>query len=102
MNYSPNNTKKLVGENAKMTGNYRSPAVICSSGSAKFFLLRLLSFSINISYSHVWNTVVMFGLVLLVATWNCWISYKNGYAGLLVLHLLLLLNPWLIVEMWPA
>ena len=29
-------------------------------------------------------------------------SYKNGYAGLLVLHLLLLLNPWLIIEMWPA
>ena len=27
---------------------------------------------------------------------------RNGYAGLLVLHLLLLLNPWLIVEMWPA
>ena len=25
-----------------------------------------------------------------------------GYAGLLVLHLLLLLNPWLIVEMWQA
>ena len=25
------------------------------------------------------------GLVLLVATWNCWISCKNGYAGLLVL-----------------
>ena len=22
--------------------------------------------------------------------------------GLLVLHLLLLLNPWLIIEMWPA
>ena len=37
-------------------------------------------------------------LVLLVATWNCWISYKNRYAGLLVLHLLPLLNPWLIVE----
>ena len=29
--------------------------------------------------------------------WNCWTSYRNGYAGLLVLHLLLLLNPWLIV-----
>ena len=28
----------------------------------------------------------MSGLVLLTATWNCWISYKNGYAGLLVLH----------------
>ena len=52
--------------------------------------------------STIWNSVVMSGLVLLVATWNCWISYKNGYAGLLVLHLLLLLNPWLIVEMWPA
>ena len=22
----------------------------------------------------------MFGLLLLVATWNCWISYKNEYA----------------------
>ena len=29
-------------------------------------------------------------------------SYKNEYAGLLVLHLLLVLNPWLIVEIWPA
>ena len=30
---------------------------------------------------------------------NCWISYKNGYVGLLVLHLVPLFNPWLIVEM---
>ena len=29
------------------------------------------------------------------------LSNKNGYAGLLVLDLLLLLNPWLIVKMWP-
>ena len=28
---------------------------------------------------------VMSGLVLLVASWNIWISYKNGYTGLLVL-----------------
>ena len=28
----------------------------------------------------------MSGLVPLVATWNFWISYKNGYAGLSVLH----------------
>ena len=48
------------------------------------------------------NTVVMSGLVLLVPPWNCWISCKNGYAGLLVLLLLLLLNPWLIFEMWLA
>ena len=50
-------------------------------------------------YDYVWNTVVISGLVLLVATWNCWISYKSRYAGLLVLHLLPLLNPWLINEM---
>ena len=27
---------------------------------------------------------------------------QNEYAGLLVLHLLLLLNSWLIIEMWPT
>ena len=32
------------------------------------------------------NTTVMSGLVLLVATWNCWISYRNRYVGLLILH----------------
>ena len=62
------------------------------------FLLRLLCISINLTYNHEWNTVVMSGLVLLVTTWNCWISYKNGYTGLLVLHLLPLLNPWLIIN----
>ena len=56
-------------------------------------------FSINLPFSPVWNTVVMSGLMLLVATWNCWISYKNRYARLLVLPLLPLSNPWLIVKM---
>ena len=64
-----------------------------------FFLVKLLCISINLPYGHVWNIVVVSGLVLLVATWNCWINYKNGYVGLLVLHLLPLLNLWLIVEM---
>ena len=32
----------------------------------------------------------------------CPSCYKNKYTGLLVLHLLLLLNPWLIVKMWPV
>ena len=41
-------------------------------------------------------------LVLLVATWNYWISYKIRYAGLLVLHLLPVLNPWHIIEMYPT
>ena len=35
------------------------------------FLLRLLSISINLPYAHVWNTVVMSGLVPPVATWIC-------------------------------
>ena len=45
------------------------------------------------------STVVMSGLVLLVATWNCRLSYRNRYLGLLVLQLLPLMNPCLIVEM---
>ena len=65
--------------------------------SMKF--LRLLCTSINLPYGHVWNTAVMSGLMLLVAIWNCWISYRNRYVGLLVLHLLPFLNPWLIIEM---
>ena len=67
-----------------------------------FFFQTLLCNSLNPPYFHVWNTVVMPEMVPLVAAWNCYTSYKNKYAGLLVLHLLLLLNPWLIVEMWPA
>ena len=67
-----------------------------------WFLLSLPCISINLPCSYVWNTVVMSGLVLLVATWNCWISYKNGYTGLLALRSLPLLNPWLIVRMWPV
>ena len=39
-----------------------------------FFLLRLLCISIKLPYGHVWNTVAVSGLVLLVATWNCKIS----------------------------
>ena len=50
-------------------------------------------------FLYAWSTTVKSGLVLLVVTWNCKISYKNRYAELLVLHLLPLLNIWLIVEM---
>ena len=67
-----------------------------------FSILRLLCISIKLPYTHVWNTVVTSELVSLIATWNCYPSYKTEYAGLLFLHLLLLLNPWLIVEMWSA
>ena len=66
---------------------------IAKTASKKIGALRLLCTSVNLPYGHAWYTVVMPGLVLLVATGNCWISYKNRYAGLLVLHLLPLLNP---------
>ena len=47
--------------------------------------------SINLPYGHIWNTVVRSRLVLLLATWNCWIT--NKYVGLLLLCLVPLLNP---------
>ena len=69
--------------------------------SMKFFLLRLLCISINLPYAHAWNTVVTSRQVPLVTASNCQISCKNGYAGLMVLDLLPLMNPWLTVEMQP-
>ena len=42
-----------------------------------FFLLTLPYISINVPYGHAWNTSVMSGLMLLVATWICWISYNK-------------------------
>ena len=63
---------------------------------------RLLFISINLPYGLSQNTVVMSWLVLPAATCICQVSYRNKYAGLLVQHLLPLLNPWLIVEMQPA
>ena len=36
-----------------------------------FFPLRLLCISINLPDADVWNSVVMPGLVPLIATWNC-------------------------------
>ena len=67
-----------------------------------FVLLRLLCILVNLPYSNAWNTDVMYELVLLVATLNCYISYKSEYEGLMIRHLLSLLNPWLIIEMQSA
>ena len=64
----------------------------------KFLSPEVACISINLAYGPVWNTVVMSELVLLVATWNCWISYKTGFTGLLVLRLLPLLNHCVVVE----
>ena len=53
--------------------------------SRSFFLPRFLCIPTNLPYDHACNTVVVSGLVLLVPSW---VSYKNGYAGVLVLYLL--------------
>ena len=68
-----------------------------------FVLLRLLfEVSINLLYDHAWNTVVISGLVFLIATWISWISYRNRPVGLLVIHFILLLKSWLIIKISPA
>ena len=36
-----------------------------------FFVLRLLFISVNLPYTHIWNTAVMSRLVPLIATRNC-------------------------------
>ena len=41
-------------------------------------------------------------LMEVIGTWMCWISYRGRYVGILVLHLLLLLNPWLSVSVYPV
>ena len=75
-------------------------ALICSMKFLSLEVALYLCISINLPYNHAWNAVVMSWL--LAATRNCWISYKNGYAGLLVLYLQPVLNLWLIVEMQPS
>ena len=37
----------------------------------KFLSLEVAMFSINLPYSHAWNTVVISGQVHLAATWKC-------------------------------
>ena len=44
---------------------------------------------------HAWRTVV----ILLNVAWLSWINCKNGYVGLLVVNLLIVLKPWLFMEM---
>ena len=46
-------------------------ALICSM---KFFSHEV---ALYLYKSTMYGTVVMVGLVLLVATWNCWIKYRN-------------------------
>ena len=51
--------------------------------------------------NFAWSIVVISRLVLLTATWQCWINNRHGYLELLFLLLQLLLNSRPIFEMWP-
>ena len=71
-------------------------AFICS---LKFLSSEVALYFFKSTIRSAWNTFVMSGLVLLVATGNYWIRYRSGCARLLVLHLLSNLNSGLIVEL---
>ena len=64
-------------------------------------LIRFKKFPVFTIYFHkstMWparNTIAISGLVPLIATWICLVSDTSG---LLVLHLLFLVNSWLTVE----
>ena len=83
-----NQVKKLtMGECASLLGQKKSAAdrwvgvleiVVWLSGKYMQDLrLRLLFISINLPYTHVWNTVIMSGVVPLIATWNCLLKNNN-------------------------
>ena len=68
----------------------------------KVFFLRLPFVSINLLFDLAGNTVVMSGLLLLIATLINWISYRNRHVGLFVLHFILLVNSCLIIKILQA
>ena len=49
-----------------------------------------------------WIGALTLSHLLLAATWKCLVSYKNGYIGLLVHHLLPVLNSRLMIEIKPV
>ena len=89
-------TKSFVVTTQNLVRNYESRPVKSHHGRQEKWsldsFLKLLCIFISLPYGNMWNTYAMFVLVLLAATRNCQISYKNGYVGLLVLFFLPLLN----------
>ena len=78
---------KMVGLTFSSKLDWDSYIILIAKTNSKigaFFSLRLLCISTNLPYGLAWNISIMSGVVLLAASWNCWISYKNGFAGLLV------------------
>ena len=57
-----------------------------------FSLVKFCFIFINLPSNSYWNTVGLPWLVLPIASWICWPSYRHRYVVLLVLLLLLLWN----------
>ena len=80
-----------------------------SKGIGAFFRsIKFLSFEIALYHYKFYKSAIRFSMEYSSHVWAgalschldmCWINVRSGYAGLLVLHLLPLLSPWLIVEM---
>ena len=66
-------------------------AFVFQSGLGYFTLSLLLKLTL-------WKLDPSFDPWSFFLLWKCWMSYKNNCVGLLILHLLPLLNPSLIVE----
>ena len=69
---------------------------ISSTSNTQHIKLLLRLFTLR-SISHI-----KYSIVLLAATLICQTNYRKGYVGLLLLHVLLFLYHWLVIERWPA
>lgn len=56
----------------------------------------------NLQFYHVWSTVFMFEQVPKSTTQISQRSFSNEVVRLLVFHLLIYLNVWLVAVMWPV
>ena len=57
---------------------------------------------VNLPFDGACNPAVIFGLVLLIATLICRMRCISKCLGLPILQMLVLWNPWPIIEVWPV
>ena len=81
----------------------------CKKVGAFIPSMKFLSFKVGLYLSKYviqsclkYCLLCLYGLVLLVAILISRISYRSKYVGLLVICMLLLWNPWLIIEIYSA
>ena len=62
--------------------SFKMPAWLCASNKIRPWFVLWLCICKNLPFNHALNTIAMTGLMLLAATWNFYISYKNKYMNL--------------------